>query len=224
MKKRLSQQNWKDLEIIWKYLNIENILPNKADVAIVGGEGNITDTAIHAAELYKNKIVPLIIFSGFANPYLKGKKPEAELLAKVAIQNGVPKNAILLDPNATNTAENITNSINILKKHSIRPKNVILIHKPYMTRRFLATAQASWPKPQPNFFVTSIQSNVYDFYKLNQKIDKQNNKMIELMLGDYERIKIYYKYGWLIQQPLYKKVEEAYQRLIKDGLIAKPII
>ncbi len=223
MESSVSQQNWKDLEIIWDYLNLKVKLPKKADVIIVGGEGNLIDAAIRASELYKKKIAPLIIFSGFANPYLHGKQPEAEILSKVAIRNGVPKTAIILEPKATNTAENITNSVIILKKHNIQPKNVILVHKPYMTRRFLATAQAYWPKPQPNLFSTSIETNIFDFYKLNQKIDGKNNKMIELMLGDYERTKTYPQYGWMTKQPIYKKVEKAYQRLINSGLSAKPL-
>lgn len=223
MGSNISQQNWKDLEILWNYLNFKVKLPNKADVAIVGGEGNLTDAAVRASELYKNKIVPLIIFSGFANPYLNGKQPEANILSKVAIKNGVPKTAIILEPKATNTAENITNSIVILKKHNIKPQNVILVHKPYMTRRFLATAQAYWPKPQPNLFSTSIKTNLFDFYQLNQDVDGENNKMIELMLGDYERTKVYPQYGWMTKQPVYQKVEKAYQRLVNSGLSAKPL-
>lgn len=220
---KLSEQNWRDLEIIWDFLDVKHDLPKKADVGIVGGEGNLTDGAECAAELYKKGIVPLIIVSGFTNPYLNGAKAEAELLGEALVKYGVPQEAILQEPNATNTAENITNSEKLLREKGITPEKVILIHKPYMTRRFYATALAHWSKPQPEFYATSIKTSLRDFYEYDKSFYDGEGQMIPLMMGDYERIKVYPKRGWMVEQIIPKEVESAYERLVKDNIVGKLI-
>lgn len=220
---QFSDQNRQDLETLWDFLDIKHQLPSKADVAIAGGAGNLTDMAERSADLYQDGIVPLIIVSGFANPYLGGKVPEADLLADVLLKRGVPESAIIKDPNATNTAENILNSIQILKDLNIQPQTVILVHKPFMTRRFYTTAMAQWPHPQPEIYSTSISTSMCDYYNYDQKTNGGHGKMIDLMLGDYERTKEYPKRGWMIAQNIPPEVEQAYQRLSMSNISGKPV-
>ena len=220
---KISEEDWKNLQVVWNYLLIEDEMPEYADVAIVGGSGMMTDGAERAAELNKRGIVGLIIASGFSNPYLNGGRPEAELLAEIIERSGVPKNAILADSRATNTGENITRAAELLKEKGISARNVILIHKPYMTRRFLATALAAWPVPQPKFFVTSEKINLREYYDSSKAVEGENTKMMEQMLGDYERIKVYPEFGYSVKQPFSKEAEEAYQELLKSGFTSKEI-
>ena len=219
----LSEQNWRDLEIIWDFLDIKQTLPDKADVGIVGGEGNLTDAADRAAELYKEGTIPLIVVSGFSNPYLDGTRAEAELLDEALQERGVPEDFIIKEPNATNTAENMTNSIKLLEERGIKPTKVILIYKPYMTRRSYATALAHWPNPQPEIYATSIKSSMHDFYEYDKSIYGGDGRMITLMLGDYERVKEYPKHGWMVEQEIPPGVEAAYNRLKEDGIGGKPM-
>jgi uncharacterized SAM-binding protein YcdF (DUF218 family) len=223
LKNKETDQNWRDLEIIWDFLNIKHDLPAKADVGIVGGAGNLVDGAIRAAELYENGVISLIVVSGFANSYLDGEETEAELLSRKLLEQGVSQEAIIQGPYATNTAENITNAQKLLKEVGINPKKVVLIHKPYMTRRFYVTALVYWPKPQPEFFSTSAKSSLRDFYEYDKNVYGGEGRMITLMIGDYERIKEYPKRGWMAKQTIPKEVEDAYIRLTNDGLAEKEI-
>ena len=219
----ISDQDWRNLQTIWDYLYIESDMPKSADVAIIGGAGNIVIGAERAAELYKNGVVKLIIPSGYAYPNgTIEDKTEAEMLSEVLIKNGVPDSAILREPNASNTGENITKSMEVLENEKIPVKKVILIHKPYMTRRFLATALAYWSKPQPEFFVTTKKVSMRDLYDLYEKTDIVGGaRMIKLMLGDYERMKVYPQAGYLVEQPFFETVETAYQELLKNGYLGK---
>ncbi len=219
----LAEQNWRDLETIWSFLDIKHDLPDKAGVCIVGGSGNLTDGAERAAELYKRGVIPLIVVSGFANPYLGGVIIEADLLSEALISLGVPSEAILREPNAANTAENITKSEELLRDKGINPQKVILIHKPYMTRRFYATALAHWPKPQPDFFSTSKSASLRDYYEYDKRVYGGDGMLIEQMLGDFERIKEYPKRGWMAEQPIPQEAALAYERLVQDGATGKQI-
>ena len=125
-------------------------MPEAADAIVVGGSGTRTDMAMRAAELYHQGIAPIIVFSGFAHPEFGTN--ESELLKSYAIEHGVPEKAIITESLAMNTGLNVVLSAQKLKEAGIALKRVILVHKPFMTRRFLATAEAQWPKPQPEFF------------------------------------------------------------------------
>ncbi len=219
----ISEQNWRDLEILWDFMDIKHDLPAKADVGIVGGAGSLVDGADRAAELYNTGVFPLIVVSGFANPNLSGTKTEAELLSETLVSHGVPQEAILREPNASNTADNITFSAELLKERGINPKKVILIHKPYMTRRFFATALAYWPKPQPEFFSTSIKTSLRNYYEYDKGVYGGHGRLITLMIGDYERTKEYPKRGWMAEQTIPQEVGLAHGRLVKDGITGKPI-
>ncbi|MCL1876904.1 YdcF family protein [Candidatus Saccharibacteria bacterium] len=221
----ISDQDWQNLQVIWDYLRVESDMPKHADVAVIGGCGVITVGAERAAELYKNGVVKYIIASGFADPNSScPERTEADMLAEVLRRNGVPDSTILREPEASDTGKNITKSIEILHRKNIKPRRVILVHKPYMTRRFLATALAQWTEPQPEFFVTSKNIAFRDLYELYEKTDKLGGaNMIRLMLGDYERIKTYPQFGWSVEQPFSETAERAYQELLKSGYQGKVI-
>jgi len=215
---QLTKENWQDLQTIWDYMLIESPLPKHADAIVCGGSGMMTDMAGRATELYHQGIAPLIIVSGYANSHTDNVTSEAELMAKTATELGVPKNAIILDQNASNTGENIINSAKILNERKTPPQNVILVHKPFMTRRFLATALAQWPNPQPKFYITSAKTTLRNYYNLFKKINDDSNLMIDLILKDYAHLKEYPELGWSTPQPLSPTAESAYSRLIATGL------
>jgi uncharacterized SAM-binding protein YcdF (DUF218 family) len=222
---RIAEENWEDLEVIWNYLRVESGVPDRADAAIVGGSGKMIDGAERATELYKKGIVDLIVvsgYSGFENSILGGRT-EAEVLAEVLIENGVPEMAILREPRATNTGENIIFSEKLLRERGIEGKSVILVHEPYMTRRFLATALAAWPEPQPKLFVTSKDISMRGYYEHDMQAYGGDGLMISLMLGDYERIKSYPSLGFSVVQPVSEQAEQAYVRLETAGFVGKPI-
>ena len=223
LKKYLSQEDWANLEIVWDYLKVRHDLADKADAMVIGGAALMTDMAQCGAELYHRGLADRIVATGFTAKNAVMTESEAALIARVLKANGVPESAIILDQQASNTGENITHSARLLSELDENSK-VILVHKPFMTRRFLATAQATWPQPQPQFFVTSIDMTLKDYFVVHhQAYPDDPLRMIRSMLGDYERIRDYPKLGYSTKQEFSEAAEGAYQALIKRGFSAREV-
>ncbi len=108
----LTSEQMADFETLYNYLRVETSLPDRADAIIAGGSGTLTDMADRAVELYREGRAPLIIFSGFSHPDFQ--VGEAEMLASIAIESGVPRDVIATETKATNTGLNIILSAKIL--------------------------------------------------------------------------------------------------------------
>ncbi|MBF1023798.1 MAG: YdcF family protein [Candidatus Nanogingivalaceae bacterium] len=216
----LTDQDWHHLHVLWEYLCVESRLPARADAIVIGGAGAMIDGAERAAELYHAGISPWIVVSGFANPYHGATETEAMLLGRRLQRLAVPISAILFEHQATNTGENITRSAQLLAEMMIQSKDIILVHKPYMTRRFLATAEAQWPHP-PRLYVTSQPTTVEVYYRLYEATYGSAAMMLTLMLGDYERIKTYPTKGFSTPQPLSPSADTAWQALVARGFLPK---
>ncbi|HMH70107.1 MAG TPA: YdcF family protein [Candidatus Saccharimonadales bacterium] len=196
------------LDTIWDYMVIETPLQH-ADVIIVGGSTD-TGAAQYAAELYGMNFAPLIVFSGYQQPGMD--MSEAELFAKTALSFGVPESAILREPQAVNTGQNITFSQQLLAEKGIVPKTVILVHKPYMARRFLATAEAQWEGEKP-VFITRHESIGRPGYTLR----RGRGEVIRKLLGDFQRMRPYGKKGYQSPQEIPEEVQAAYNALLYRG-------
>lgn len=217
----LTDQDWHHLQVLWEYLCVESRLPARADAIVIGGAGAMIDSAERAAELYHAGVSQRIVVSGFANPYHRATETEATLLGRQLQRLAVPKSAILFEHQASNTGENITRSAQLLAGAAIQAKDIILIHKPYMTRRFLATAEAQWPNPQPRLYVTSQPTTAEAYYQLYEVTYGSAAMMLTLMLGDYERIKIYPDKGFSTPQPPSFSVDTAWRALVARGFLPK---
>ena len=72
---------------------------------------------------------------------------EAEMYAAVAVERGVPRDRILLETTATNTAENVPSfSRKLLEADGMCPRNIVVAVKPFMQRRTWATLAVEWPE------------------------------------------------------------------------------
>ena len=94
-------------QAIWNYHHLHHPL-QPSDLILALGS-NDTRVADYAADLYLQGFAPLLMFSGNVGALTKDHftKPEAEVFADIARQKGVPDEAILLEPESTNTGENI---------------------------------------------------------------------------------------------------------------------
>jgi uncharacterized SAM-binding protein YcdF (DUF218 family) len=160
-----------------------------------------------------------VVVSGFAHPDFDVN--EAELLASRATKLGVPAEKIIIEPRATNTGLNIILAADALKKRGVTPQAVVLVHKPYMTRRFLATAEAQWPTPRPKFYVTSVNLTFDEYIRL-EKSRELDERALSSILKDYQSIKDYPARGFQSAQPTSPEAEQAFQRLIKRGFLPMP--
>jgi uncharacterized SAM-binding protein YcdF (DUF218 family) len=198
-------------QIIWDYHHLNHTL-EKSDLILALGSNDIR-VAEYAADLYLQGFAPLLMFSGNVGMLTKDQfsKPEAEVFADIAKQKGVPETAIILEPESTNTGENIDFSRRILAERGIDANRIILVQKPYMERRAYATFRKRWS--EKNLIVASPKISFTDYP--NEILSR--DKVINIMVGDLQRIKFYPGLGFQIEQEIPDEVWQAYEKLVELG-------
>lgn len=196
---------------LWNYHQMNHTL-EKADCILTLGSHDLR-VADRAAELYLQGWAPLLIFSGGLGNFTQDlwTEPEADQFARIAREKGVPANAILIENKSTNTGENIMFTQQMLKKKNIDPQSFIVVQKPYMERRSFATFKKHWPDKK--LMVTSPAISFEDYP--NEEIPLP--RVINIMVGDLQRIKEYPSKGFQVYQEIPANVWHAYQRLIELG-------
>ncbi len=198
---------------IWDYHHVNHNL-QPADCIMVLGSHDLR-VAERGAELWLQGYAPWLLFAGGLGRLTLGlwQETEAEKFAKVAMRLGVPEEKILVESRSTNTGENVALSYQLLQQRQIKVNRFILVQKPYMERRTLATFEKQWPGPKTEILVTSPQINFMDYP--NQDVSME--EVISIMLGDLQRIKIYPEKGFQTYQPIPDDVWEAYEKLVAQG-------
>ena len=196
---------------LWDYHHMDHNL-EKSDCILALGSHDLR-VADRAAELYLEGWAPLLIFSGGLGNLTKEiwNEPEADQFAAIAKRKGVPEAAILIENRSTNTGENIIFTQQLLRDKQLDPQSFIVVQKPYMERRSFATFKKNWPEKK--LLVTSPQ------FSLEQYITPEitMEKVINIMVGDLQRIKIYPAKGFQISQEIPDDVWQAYEELVRLG-------
>lgn len=198
-------------KLIWDYHHLNQTLIKTECLFVLGSKD--TRVAEYASDLFLLGYAPYIIFSGGLGTLTKNvfKKSEAEIFADIAISKGVPKDKIIIENRSANTGENIQFTKDVLKKLNLNFKSFLLVQKPYMERRTYATFKKIWPENE--FAVTSPPISFDDYP--NSHITKDD--LINIMVGDLQRIKVYPDKGFQIYQEIPKNVWDAYKNLVDNG-------
>ena len=198
-------------EILWDYHHLHHTI-EKADCILALGSHDLR-VAERAAELYLQGFATLLIFSGGLGNLTREmwSVPEAVLFAERAVNMGVPSSAILVEDESTNTGENILFTQALLNKKKLHPESFLLVQKPYMERRSFATFKRHWPDKK--LIVTSPQISLHAYP--NDEITME--RVINIMVGDLQRIRLYPAKGFQIYQEIPPNVWTAYEELIKLG-------
>jgi uncharacterized SAM-binding protein YcdF (DUF218 family) len=201
----------KDAQVLWNYMKLNQPL-QKADCLLVMGSHDLR-VAEYGAKLYLDGWAPLMVCSGgLGNQTRKlWHETEARKFARVALQMGVPVENILLEEESTNTGENIIFSRRLLQSKSINPESILLAHKPYMERRVLATFQKLWPGKEGQVSSPPLTMQEYP----NNEISME--EMINIMVGDFQRILVYPQKGYQVEQPVEKNELLAFESLVEQG-------
>ena len=196
---------------LWDYHHVNHVL-EPADCILALGSHDLR-VAERAADLYLEGYAPILILSGGLGNFTKGlwTKSEADLFAEVAIKKGVPERDILIENKSSNTGENILFTQLLLKEKGLDPKRFIVVQKPYMERRSLATFKKHWPEKE--LMVTSPQISFEDYS--NEEIPME--RVINIMVGDLQRIHLYPEKGFQIYQEIPADVWQANEELIALG-------
>jgi uncharacterized SAM-binding protein YcdF (DUF218 family) len=196
---------------LWDYHLLSNKL-EKVDCILALGSHDLR-VAEQAAELYLQGFAPLLVMSGGLGNFTQEiwTEKEADKFAAIAIEKGVPANAILIENNSTNTGENIMFTQKLLKEKGLDPQSFIVVQKPYMERRSYATFKKHWPDKK--LLVTSPQISFEDYP--NEEIPME--RVINIMAGDLQRIKLYPEKGFQIYQDIPSSVWDAFEKLVALG-------
>lgn len=196
---------------IWDYHHVNHQLVPSDCILTLGSHD--TRVAHRAAELYHQGWAPLLIFSGGLGRLTEGMWTESEAarFARIAVEAGVPPEAILLEDKSTNTGENIQFVQQLLQHKGLNPQQFIVVQKPYMERRSYATFKQNWP--EKSFVVTSPQIRFADYPNDEISIEQ----VIQIMVGDLQRIKIYPQKGFQVYQEIPEDVWAAYEQLVAMG-------
>jgi uncharacterized SAM-binding protein YcdF (DUF218 family) len=196
---------------LWDYHHMNHSMA-KSDCILALGSHDLR-VADRAAELYLQGWAPLVIMSGGLGNFTQDlwTESEADKFARVALEKGVPTDAILVENKSTNTGENILFTQQLLQQKGLEPQNFIVVQKPYMERRSYATFKKHWP--DKNLLVTSPQIN-FDDYPTD---DIPLERVINIMVGDLQRIRFYPDKGFQVYQAIPDNIWDAYEQLVALG-------
>jgi len=202
-------------KIIWDYMRMDQA-PEKADVILVPCSYD-TRVADYAVELFKKGYGRYLIFSGNGKGRVTEQlfdKTEAETFADIALVAGVPADRIIVENEARNSGENARFTYELLQKRDLHFKSLLVLQKPYIVRRVFATFRKQWPDTAAKI-VVAAPPIPYDAYFDNGANNRQY--VIESMVGDLQRIKVYSEQGFQIPQEVPPEIEAAYQQLVTAG-------
>ncbi|MFJ9692565.1 YdcF family protein [Kitasatospora sp. NPDC101183] len=182
------------------------------DVAIGLGCHDL-GVAAEAAALYLDGLVQRIVFTGGPNPSRPERFPrgEAAHFTEHALALGVPAHAVLQEPAARNTGENIRFSREVLEAAGVQARSVLLVTTPYMERRAYATCRKVWPHVEAVCASAPMELDDY------AKTIGDDSLVIDSLVGDLQRVIEYPGLGFAVAQEVPETVRDAYQRLLADG-------
>jgi len=201
-------------KVLWDYLQLhEN--PVKSDIIFCLCSHD-TRVAERAAQLMLTGLGKYLVFSGGVGKLTQGmfNKSEAEIFADIAKEIGVSSEKILIEGKSTNTGENVRFTYDLLREKGVKADTILLVQKPYMERRTYATFKKQWPDPDVTIQVTSPQIS-YEEYMSSGDISKDH--ILNVMVGDMQRIREYPKLGFQIEQEIPDDVWRAYEELVRLG-------
>jgi uncharacterized SAM-binding protein YcdF (DUF218 family) len=200
-----------DVRTLWEYHRMHHeVVP--ADVGIGLGSHDL-GVATYAAELYRRRIVPRLVFTGANSPTTAPIFPRGEAVhyREHAIGLGVPAEAIVLEPEARNAADNLRHSRRLLAGLGVTVGSVLLICRPYQQRRAWATCRRVWPEVTVRCASAPLTLDEY------VEAIGDPDRVITMLVGDTQRIWVYAQRGWAIEQPVPEEVRAAYERLVAAG-------
>jgi uncharacterized SAM-binding protein YcdF (DUF218 family) len=198
-------------EILWDYNRLGMSL-ERADVIVVLCSHDI-QVADRGAQIFNEGWAPFIVMSGgFGELTAKMfDRPEADLFADRAVSLGIPREKIWIENRSTNTGENVSFTRRLLIQSDQVIRKAIVVQKPYMERRAYATFKKVWPEPE--VIVTSPQTLFYEY----KSAGFSREDLINIIVGDTQRIKLYPEKGFQIGQEMPDEVGRTCEELVKRG-------
>ncbi|AZF48306.1 YdcF family protein [Pseudomonas sp. R2-7-07] len=193
--------------ILWEFLS-EGRQHENCDLLVVCGSYDLR-VCDYACELLRKGVAGHLLFTGNTGNWTRHlwDKTEAEIFAQRALDLGVLHEQFSLEKRATNFAENIA----FTKEMFPQIKSATFLTKPNSIRRVRLTLPIQWAGldawvDAPRYCFPEQVSNQVGVLGL-----------IDEMVGDIQRIMLYPKKGFQIEEELPKKVLAAWKYLIEQG-------
>ncbi|HEY9618609.1 MAG TPA: YdcF family protein, partial [Microcoleaceae cyanobacterium] len=160
------------------------------------------DRVVYGAKLYREGKAPRIILAGGRIDWWGGGPPESADMAEIVEAMGVPKSAILQDPDSLTTYENAVNVKKIMDSQGIR-RILLVTSAMHMPRSLLIfQKQGIDAIPAPVDFLTTdrelqAMQNSLQSIALNLVPEADRLKETTRALKEYLGIVIYRLRGWL---------------------------
>ncbi|WP_392841437.1 YdcF family protein [Streptomyces sp. LN500] len=211
----ISVQAWSDAHLLWDFQQMHHE-PRPCSVGVGLGSHDL-GVADVTADLYRRGMMPLIVFTGATSRTTRERMPrgEAEHYRERALELGVPADAVLVEPNARNTGENIRFSRSLLAERGVDVSSVLLVSKPYEERRAHATARKLWPEVE--FVSASAPMTLAEYVDSIQ----DTRLVLDMLVGAQQRLLIYPEQGFMIRQEIPESVAAAYDRLCGEGFTSR---
>ncbi|MBU7599355.1 YdcF family protein [Streptomyces sp. P38-E01] len=212
---RLTAAERADALLVWEYHRMGHRVES-ASVAVGLGSHDL-GVADVAARLYLDGVVPRLLFTGANSPTTRVSMPRGEAVhyRERAVALGVPASHVLVEPNATNTGENITVSRVLLAREGVAVTSVVLVSKPYEERRAYATARRLWPDVE-----VLCASDELGFEEYVAAIGDAK-KVVDMLVGALQRLVVYPEQGFMIAQKVPVEVDAAFRRLCAAGFTSR---
>ena len=203
------------VETVWNYHQLHHEVTNADAILVLCSHDLIV--AERGTELFLEGRAPLLIFAGGSGAMTRElwSEPEADVFARIAIERGVPADRILREGRSTNTGENVQFTRQLLAERGLDPQSFIVVQKPYMERRSFATFRKVWP--EKTVTVTSPRITLDDYLTRYSHGSLTPDDVIDIMVGDLQRIHLYPARGFQIAQDIPADVWSAYEGLVKAG-------
>ena len=203
------------VERVWNYHRLGHDLVRSDAILVLCSHD--TRVAEYAAQLFLDGWAPLLIFSGGFGAITKRlfTEPEADRFAAIAARLGVPADRIIVENQSTNTGENVRFTKQLLAARAVDARTFILVQKPYMERRAFATFRKVWP--EPGVRVTSPRVSLDEYLSSYANDTLTADDVINIMVGDLQRIHLYPDKGFQIPQVIPDDVWLAFRELVAAG-------
>jgi len=157
--------------------------PEKADAIFVFGSPN--DLRIRKAiELYKAGFSDRIVISGHGPFYASHTQSEAQRMAEVAVREGVPESALILEPEAITIPDNVKRTLDLFDKIEFKPEKLIIVASPFVLRR----CQMDWYKFTPWNIETIPIASESTSYDLTKEGWTTTSRGIRVVLNEYAKL------------------------------------
>ena len=161
--------------------------------------------AMQAAKLWKMKKSQKIILSGRGRDKIpEGFENEADYYAALVEKEGVPKSALILEKESTNTLENVRLGIRASEADGLHPTSLILCAMSPLLRRSIATFHKQFPDISVHGSAFEIPAE--EFFAPSR---------LKRITGEFDRLHDYAEKGDIVPVEIPEPVRRATEELRK---------